>query len=405
MEIVYIAHCVPWPPDKGDRIRAFHVIQHLVKNHRVHLVCLTRNAADAMAPSPFGKAIASLRIEVLNIPGAALRGLFGIAAGCSFTTAFHTSPALRRYVRLLLADHPIHAAVVLSSSMAGYAPANIPFLADWGDVDSQKRLDYAKMRRFGWAQRLEALRMRTEECAVARRAHCTFMTTVSELQLFQRMAPGVPARISGNGVDTEYFDPRLPLKSPSGLRRGQYLLFVGMLDYFPNSDAACWFAREVFPALRRRNPDLDLMLVGRNPGRDVIALARQDGVSVTGAVPDVRPYLAGARAVIAPLRIARGVQNKVLEALAMGKRVLASEPVCQTLRPDLPPGITCCTTPADYIEAAEKISHEAAVDWAIADAARLRFSWPRNLETILTELSRIETGGGRFDAGRAAAAR
>jgi len=273
--------------------------------------------------------------------------------------------------------------------MAGYAPSGIPFLADWGDVDSQKRLDYAAMRRFGWAQRLEALRMRADECAVARRAHCTFLTTLSELQLFQRIAPDVPALISGNGVDTEYFDPHMPLDIPAGLRRGQYLVFVGTLDYFPNSDAMRWFVREVFPALRRRNPDLDLMLVGRNPGRDVLVLAREDGVSVTGTVQDVRPYLAGARAVIAPLRIARGVQNKVLEALAMGKRVLASEQVCQTLRPDLPAGVTCCATPADYIEAVEAIPQDPATDWTIADAARLRFSWSRNVEPLLAELSDI----------------
>jgi glycosyltransferase involved in cell wall biosynthesis len=146
----------------------------------------------------------------------------------------------------------------------------------------------------------------------------------------------------------------------------------------------------VFPLLRRDDPELELLLVGRNPTQRVMRLARREGVTVTGAVPDVRPYLAAARGVVAPLRIARGVQNKVLEALAMGKQVLASEEVCRTFLPDPPQGVVRCATPADYARAVAALPPHAAADMTIARATRARFGWARNLEPLLAELAAIE---------------
>ncbi len=392
MEILYISHCVPWPPDKGDRIRAFHTVSRLVEHHRVHLACLARSADEAGVQSPLRDRLASVRIDVLDIPRAVLRGFVGLARGGSFTKAFHTSPALLAHVRSLIANRPIDAVVILSSSMAGFAPSQIPFLADWGDVDSEKRLQYAKMRFPGFAQRLEGLRMRADERECAMRARATFLTTPSERNLFASVAPGAQATLSGNGVDTEYYDPRKPLEFPAGLRERKFLAFVGMMDYFPNVDGVRWFAGNVFPALRARDPDLELFLVGRNPAREVLNLAKLEGVTVTGGVADVRPYIAASRAVIAPLRIARGVQNKVLEALAMGKRVLASEDVCRTFAPEIPEGVIRCPAPQDYLSAFATLPANAEPDMTIADAARNRFSWTASLDPIVAALADIERG-------------
>lgn len=389
MDILYVSHCVPWPPDKGERIRAHHSVRLLLEHHRVHLAALARSAEEAAIGSELRERMASVRIEVLDLKRAVMRGFAGLAAGGCFTAAFHHSPALHAHVRSIIERFSIGAVILLSSAMAAYATDAVPFIADWGDVDSEKRLQYARLRFPGFVQRLEGLRLRQVERSYALRARRTFFTTPNELRLFQRIAPGAGLGCAGNGVASEFFDPAADIAIPDDLGRRRFLVFVGVLSYFPNSDGVCRFAEEVFPVLRRRDPELELLLVGRHPTRRVRRLARRDGVTVTGAVPDVRPYLAAARGVVAPLRIARGVQNKVLEALAMGKPVLASEEVCQTFRPDLPHGLVCCPTPAEYGRAVAALPPHAAADRAIAQAARARFAWTRNLEPLLAELAAI----------------
>jgi sugar transferase (PEP-CTERM/EpsH1 system associated) len=319
-----------------------------------------------------------------------MRGFLSLATGGAFTTGFYDRPPLRRHIEALVVRHPIKAAVVLSSAMAPYVPRGLPYLADWGDVDSEKWFQYARMRVLGFAQRLEGGRVRQVERRYAIASRRTFLTTPNELQLFQRIAPEAPVGWSGNGVDTATFDPAGDFAVPEDLRRRTYLTFVGVMDYFPNSDGACWFADHVYSELCRRDPALELYLVGRHPARNVAQLGTRDGITVTGEVADVRPYLAAARAVIAPLRIARGIQNKVLEALAMGKTVLASDEVCRTFEPDVPPGVVRCVTAEDYARALAALPATAAADNAIADATRRRFGWSANLAPMIAELDAIE---------------
>jgi sugar transferase (PEP-CTERM/EpsH1 system associated) len=390
LDILYVSHCVPWPPDKGDRIRAYHSARALCEHHRVHLAALARSEAEAAARSDLRERMTSVRIEVVDLKRAVMRGFASFAAGGCFTTAFHHSPSLQAHVLSILERFPIGAAILLSSSTAAYATDAVPFIADWGDVDSEKRLQYAHMRFPGFVQRLEGQRLRKVERFYALRARRTFFTTPNELHLFRQIAPDAPLGCSGNGVDTEFFSPEADFAIPDALKGRRFLVFVGVLSYFPNSDGVCRFAEEVFPVLRRHDPGLELLLVGRNPTRRVRQLARREGVTVTGAVPDVRPYLAAARGVIAPLRIARGVQNKVLEALAMGKQVLASEEVCRTFLPDLPRGLVRCLTPAEYDRAAAALPPHPVADMAVAEAARARFGWAHNLAPLLAELASIE---------------
>jgi polysaccharide biosynthesis protein PslH len=392
MEIIYVAHCVPWPPDKGDRIRAFHSISRLAEYYNVHVACLARNGREASACSDLKDRLASIRIETLNIPRAVSRGFLGFARGGSFTRSFHASPALQAHVQTLLATRPIRAVVLMSASVVAYAPSGVPFLADWGDVDSEKRFQYARLRFPGFVQRLEAERMRMDERNAALQARRTFLTTRNELELFAAIAPGARTAVSGNGIDGEFFDPGLSSPVPAGLAGRRYLVFVGMLNYFPNVDGVLRFATRVFPMLRERDPALELLLVGRRPTRDVLRLGRQAGVTVVGAVDDVRPYLRHALAAIAPLRIARGIQNKVLEALAMGKWVLASPEVCQTFAPTLPDGVKRCDKPEDYLDALATLPPPMQLDAQVAEAARRRFSWSDSLDPILCELAEIDSG-------------
>ena len=396
MDLVYVAHCVAWPPDKGDRIRVFHSVRELAKQHNVHLACIARSEEEARAESYLQNYCSSVKIKTLNRRQALTRGLASLARGGSFTTAFFYDPSLYSHIREVISLHPVKAVVLFSSATAGYAPDDIPFIADWVDVDSEKRMEYARLRVGGFVHRLEGRRLRQVEREYGERSHRTFLTTASELSLYQRIAPGAPAAVAGNGVDTDFFSPIPECRVPAQLRHRNILAFVGVMSYYPNADGVSRFARETFPALRQRDPSLELFLVGRNPSPEVMRLAKLDGVTVTGAVPDVRPYLASARAAIASLRIARGIQNKVLEALAMGKAVLASEEVCRTFAPHPPFGVTCCASTQDYIEAIRSLPRTSKPDLAIAQAARQCFTWSNKLSPLLAALADIEAPA--FDA-------
>jgi sugar transferase (PEP-CTERM/EpsH1 system associated) len=392
MDLLYVSHCVPWPPDKGERIRAYHSVKELATRHRVHLACLARSREEAAADSELRSRCASVYVDILDSRSAFIRGLARFAVGGCFSTSFYSTPALARHVRQVIACSPISAVVVLSSGMASYAPDGIPWIADWGDVDSEKWLQYARVRSPGFLYRVEGKRLRSVEREYAIRSRRAFFTTRNELQLFQKIAPAAALGCAGNGVDFEYFDPLQSLDVPPDLRGRDFIVFVGVMNYFPNSSGVCRFADTIFPGLRRLHPNLELLLVGRNPSEDVLRLGREEGITVTGTVADVRPYLAAARAVIAPLDIARGIQNKVLEALAMGKRVLASEAVCATFAPDLPHGIECCHGVEHYVGAVAALPRTPAADLQIRERARPRFSWAGNLKTLMAELDQIERG-------------
>jgi glycosyltransferase involved in cell wall biosynthesis len=192
----------------------------------------------------------------------------------------------------------------------------------------------------------------------------------------------------GNGVDFEYFDPAGTLDNPD-LSNRRFLAFIGSMSYYPNVEAADWFARNIFRALRLRFPDLELFIVGRDPAPPVRALAQMAGVHVTGTVSDVRPYIKACAAVIAPMRIARGIQNKVLEALAMGKPVLASSSVCKTLSP-LPSAVKPCETEEDYIRETQAVFglHDKEPN-QIRQSALAQFTWEANLRVLSEELCRL----------------
>jgi sugar transferase (PEP-CTERM/EpsH1 system associated) len=364
-------------------------VSQIIKDHRVHVACVARSEQEAVAESDLRSRCASVFIHRLDKRQAFARGLAHFVAGGCFSTAFFRSQALHRHIQRMIGSFPIEAVVLLSSGMASYAPQRIPFIADWSDIDSEKWFQYARSAFPGFAYRLEGRRLRRVECDSAIRSRRTFFTTPNEVQIFQSIAPQARVGCSGNGVDFEYFDPRGPIEVSDDLRRREFLAFVGVFNYFPNSDGACWFAENVYPELRRRNPRLELILVGRNPNNNVLRLKRIEGITVTGAVDDVRPYVAAARGVVVPLRIARGIQNKALEALAMGKRVLASEAVCNTFQPELPEGVVPCQSVEDYARAAA-LPATPDPDMTIRDNARPRFSWAGNLSPLLSELAAIE---------------
>ncbi len=386
-DLLFLSHCVPNPPDKGERIRAFHLLNHLAARFRVHLACFARDPAEREAARELSDRCASIYVEPLGKPSALARAFGGLVAGRSLTASCYRSPAMRKHILQSLRFRPF-ATFAFSSAMAQHAPSKVPLVVDFVDVDSEKWLQYGLLRKPGFLYSLEGRRLRALERSAVARSRQVFLSTEPELRLLSAFAPAPDAQFFENGVDARYFDPALLPResSPSQTRR---LVFVGAMDYYPNVDACHWFATEVLPVLRGGLSDVEFWVVGRNPAAAVRQLGALPGVKVVGATPDVRPYLQSAYAVVAPLRIARGVQNKVLEALAMGKPVLASPAVAACFGSDLPPGIITCDSPAGYAAAlaGPRLPH---YDPAIRLAAVRRFSWEANMHRVSEALESIQ---------------
>jgi sugar transferase (PEP-CTERM/EpsH1 system associated) len=349
--LLYVVHRTPYPPDKGDRIRAFHVLRHLSRLANVHLACL----ADEPVPAATKAALQRHCQRVALIPLGRFRWFragLSVAAGRTITEGAFLCPALAATLCDWAKDTQFTACLASASSVAGYLRLpglrRVPAVVDLVDVDSQKWLDYAAASRFplSWLYRTEGARLRRLEQSLAGWARAVTLVSDAEAELFSNScAPGAAHAIT-NGVDLDYF--RMPSQAPAHIAAEAQAgcVFVGAFDYRPNIDAACWFCREAWPEIHRRRPDARLRLVGRRPAAAVRRLAAVPGVEVVGQVPDVRPYIAAAAVAVNPLRIARGLQNKVLEAMAMGKAVVASPQALAGLgrRDDLPP---LCARSAD----------------------------------------------------------
>lgn len=337
-EILFIAHRVPYPPDRGDKIRSYHELRRLVRHAPVHLAALADDPRDLA----HDEVLDGLTASHCVVPRAR-RPLGGAAAallkGEPLSVALFRDARLRAYVRRIIATRPLAAIFVYSGQMASYVgtvPAGTRLVLDFCDADSQKFAAYGRTAGWPmrWVYRREGRLLGRFERNASLRADASLFISDAEADLFASfVGDDASARIAvvENGVDLDYFDPALSLPVPrelSGLD-GPVLLFTGQMDYRPNVEAVTAFADNVLPSILQRYPAARFVIVGRRPTPQVLALARRQAVIVTGEVPDVRGYLAGADVVVAPLRIARGIQNKVLEAMAMARPVVASAEAAQ----------------------------------------------------------------------------
>jgi sugar transferase (PEP-CTERM/EpsH1 system associated) len=327
-EILFLAHRVPFPPDRGDKIRSNHLLRRIAEIAPVHVGALADDAAD-MAQEHELAAIAASHCLVRRSAPLPLAALAALGQGVPVSLAAFASARLKRWVAHVLETRPIAAIFVFSGQMAQYVPPAFRgrVVMDFVDVDSAKFEAYAQTgalpRRLLYAREARLLRRFEEQ--TARRVTTSLFITAEERALFESRLEqcGLPdVRALGNGIDTELFDPAGVSPAPELGGEGPSIVFTGQMDYPPNVTAVELFAHEVMPRVRDVHPAARFAIVGRAPTAAVRALAGLGGTMVTGAVPDVRPWLAGATLVTAPLLIARGVQNKVLEAMAMARPVL-----------------------------------------------------------------------------------
>jgi sugar transferase (PEP-CTERM/EpsH1 system associated) len=324
-ETLFLAHRIPFPPDRGDKIRTFHELKHLAGLGRVHLACLADDEADAAnlagLREAIGPALGEAHVEVRRISKVAA-GARALIEGRPVSLTLFDSGALRGFVERMLATGRIGTVFAFSGQMGQFVPEKLSarFVMDFGDVDSAKFEAYgAEGGAMGPVNRREGRLLAAFERSVAERADVSLFVSEMEAELFRRRSglESADIRALHNGVDLDFYDPGAPF--PRIEERSPLIVFTGQMDYAPNIDAVRWFADEVMPML----PEARFAIVGRKPPEAVLKLAGPRTI-VTGAVPDVRSWLAAADVVAAPLRIARGIQNKVLEAMAMARPVVAS---------------------------------------------------------------------------------
>jgi len=325
--VLFLSHRLPYPPNKGDKVRSYHVLKHLVAKHRVMLGTFVDDPADEQYVPEVRAMCADLHVSRLRPAMARVRSARGLLTHQPLSLAYYRDRPLGDWVRGLRRSGGIDALLVFSSSMLPYAADfDAPLVVDFADVESEKWAEYGRTRSWpmSWVYRREGRMLRATEREGAARSRWSLFATETEAALFRRLAPESAGRVEvmGNGVDAEYFAPSADRRSPYADDEIPFV-FIGTMDYWPNVDAVKWLVQDMLPKLRRRWPTLRLYVVGRNPTPAVLRLA-SDAVHITGTVADVRPYVQHARAVVAPVRLARGIQNKVLEAMAMGRPVVAT---------------------------------------------------------------------------------
>ncbi len=332
--LLYLTHRIPYPPNKGDKIRSYHLLRYLAQRYRVMLGAFVDEPADAAHAPVLRQWCEQLCLIPLHPLRARLASLRGLLMGQALTLPYYRSAALARWVNATVATHDVRKAVIFSSPMVQYLQPHhsIQVVADFCDVDSAKWTQYATQHSWplSWLYRREGQRLSDFECASAATCAATTLVTAAEVELLARCAPNVASRLHvlGNGVDTQFFAPDATRRSPFNVDDIP-LVFTGAMDYWPNIDAVTGFVQTVLPRVRAQVPRVKFYIVGMNPTDEVRALEKTEGVVVTGRVQDVRPYVQHARVVVAPVRIARGVQNKVLEAMALARPVVVSEACAQ----------------------------------------------------------------------------
>ena len=393
--LLFLVHRIPYPPNKGDKIRSYHMLRELSRHYRVHLGAFVDDDEDWRHQETVAQYCASCCLLPLSPARATLRSLTGLLRGQALTLPYYHDRRLQEWVGQTRAREGVRKILVYSSSMAQYAEpweAGVKRVIDFVDIDSDKWAQYA--RSCAWPKsaiyRREARRLLAYEQAIAGRFDYSFFVSEKEAGLFRELSGLGQDKVGffDNGVDTAYFRPQEDRASPyDGGERA--IVFTGAMDYWANVDAVSWFVEQVMPALRRHCPGLVFYIVGARPTEQVRRLACDD-VVVTGRVADVRPYLQHALAVVAPLRIARGVQNKVLEAMAMARPVLASAQALEGIRARPGEEVLQADGAAAYVEHLRNILASPARARALGQEARERvlrdYAWQPCLRTLLEKL-------------------
>ena len=385
MKILYVCHRFPFPPKRGGKIRPFNMIRHLTaQGHQVTVCSLARSDDEAAEGEGIAPHCERFVMGRVSNPVQTARMVARLPLTTPSSMGFFYSPELAANVREALGKESFDLIFVHCSSVAQYVEhvEGIPKILDFGDMDSQKWLEYAKFKPFplSLGYRLEGTKMLAAEKRLARRFDLCTATTRAEWETLESYATGVATDWFPNGVDSEFFSPVDEPYEP------ETISFIGRMDYYPNQEGMFRFCRETWPLLKDKRPGLKLLIVGADPSPAVRKLEELSGVTVTGSVPDVRPHIRGSALMVAPLAIARGTQNKILEAMAMGVPVVTSGIAAGGVDAEAETHFLVADTPEAYSRAILRIIDDPAERDRLARAGRERMlshhAWPRSMTRL-----------------------
>jgi sugar transferase (PEP-CTERM/EpsH1 system associated) len=454
MKILYLSHRIPYPPNKGDKIRSFNEIKYLSQRHEIHLACLADDPKDLKYEEELRKYCKAVRVVLIKPQLAKLKSIFYLLTGRPLSIPYFYSRKLQRTIDHLLMTIDFDVIFCFSSPMAEYVIKSRLFVSrclklekslmkgppvigneqratsnqkpetsheqpklimDFVDVDSDKWTQYSKYARFpmSWIYALEGRKLANYEKKVAESFDHSIFVTEAEKRIFERKNPHIQnISVITNGVDLDYFSPKfsqrqaprsqrpetinqqpVSFNQPPATRNEQpIIVFTGAMDYYANIDGVVWFAIEILPLIKKEIPEIQFFIVGSNPTKEVLSLSSNNGVTVTGYVPDTREYLNRATVVVVPLRIARGIQNKILEAMAMGIPVVATPQAFEGINANIGGDLLADDEPGAFAQAVVRLLRDPTLRNELRNNARHRieanYSWPRNLaklnEIVLT---------------------
>ena len=384
MRMFFICQRVPFPPDRGDKITTFNEIRHLSTKHEVHVFCLADGKADLdNIPGLRRYAQSVTAVPVLGWKSK-LRALKAMFAGEPLSVAAFNEAELHNVIRRQFTELRPDLIMVYSCNVAQYAEhfPQVPRIMQFAELDSSRWGQFARRSRLPLrlVYAIEQQRFFAYERHIARTFSHALVCTATEQRDFERLIPGVPVSLVGNGVDLDYFRSKRIAKRPGSI------VFTGVMDYFPNIDAVVWFCDKVLPIVQQQIPEAALTICGSRPTAAVRRLAKRRGVTVTGRVLDTRPYLDGAEVFVAPMRMARGIQNKLLEALAMGLPCVASEAAAAGTVVPGGLGILATDDPEEFAVHVVRLLRDGAFRATIAGKARaaaeLNYRWDVQLACL-----------------------
>jgi polysaccharide biosynthesis protein PslH len=384
MRIFFVCQRVPFPPDRGDKITTFNEIRHLSTKHEVHVFCLADGRRDLdNVPDLLSYARSVTAVRVIGWVGK-LRALKALLAGGPLSVAAFNEAELHDAINKKFTELRPDLIMIYSCNVAQYAEhfPQVPRIMQFAELDSSRWGQFARRSRrpLRWVYAIEERRFSSYERHIALTFSHALVCTAAEQSDFERLIPGAPVSLVGNGVDLEYFRSKGIAKQPGSI------VFTGVMDYFPNIDAVLWFCYEILPIVQRHIPEAGLTICGSRPVAAVRRLAKRRGVTVTGRVPDTRPYMDRAEVFVAPLRMARGIQNKLLEALAMGLPCVASSAAATgTAVPD-GEGIIAANNREEFAEHIVRLLRDRAFRAEMAEKARAAAELNYRWETQLAKL-------------------
>jgi sugar transferase (PEP-CTERM/EpsH1 system associated) len=402
-----LTHRLPYPPDRGDRIRSYHMLRLLSSRFDVAVACTSDEPVWLQHHQLLSTMARRVAIQPISNRWSTLKSVRAVLAGKPATSASYYRTGLADQIRQWHEQQPFDAVLTYCTGMIEYArlltgpghPGPKPrHIIDLVDVDSAKWRSYARntWAPKRWVYAAEARRLRHIEAGRFDHFDAVVVTTAAEAQLYRdQVADRDNLTVVANGVDMEYFNPLSDADNKT-------IVFVGVLNYRPNVDGITWFVDNVMPQLRLREPDAKLLIVGRHPTPRVRDLDSRPGVEVVGSVADVRHYLAESSAVIAPLLIARGVQNKVLEAMASARAVVCSPGAAGGIDAVADEHLLVGDEPTQWVEHLSRLLTDTAFRTRLAREARRcveqRYNWQQCLEPMAALLNEHNGSGPAGDA-------